>query len=147
MMPIVGPYGMTLYAHHFVLDGLVTFVPPPVIELTAPANGSTVSGTAVTIAATAENAEKVEFLVDGVRVATDSTSPYGAVWDSTTVADGNCTITAVASDAWGRTTSASVTVTVSNPEPPPPPDDEKPKGGGKGKGGDGGNSGGKGKKG
>jgi len=53
-------------------------------------------------------------------------TPYGFSWDSTTVANGMATISAVAYDAAGNATaSAPVSVSVANstvvPPPPPPP--------------------------
>jgi peptidoglycan/xylan/chitin deacetylase (PgdA/CDA1 family)/archaellum component FlaF (FlaF/FlaG flagellin family) len=89
----------------------------PTVSLTGPAAGATLSGT-VTFTATASSPvgiSKVSFLVDGVVVATASSSPYTATWDSTTVGDGPVTVTAQATDAAGnKTTSAGQAGTVSN---------------------------------
>ena len=90
---------------------------PPTVAVSAPANGSTVSGTAVTIAATATDTEavtSVQFYVGGTLVATDTTSPYSVTWDSTTVVDGTYAITATAWNAAGLSASHSVTTTVNN---------------------------------
>jgi len=90
----------------------------PTVSLSAPANGATVSGT-VTLTATATDnvgVVGVQFKVDGVNAGTeDTSSPYSRSWDSRTVADGAHTISAVARDAAGNTTtSSSRTVTVGN---------------------------------
>ncbi len=64
---------------------------------------------------------KVEFLANGAVVATDTTAPYAASWDSTTVANGQVQLTARASDAAGHaTTSTPVAVTVQNTAPAAP---------------------------
>ena len=62
----------------------------------------------------------VQFRLDGANLgAEDTTSPYSVSWNTTTVANGSHTLTAVARDAPGlTTTSTAVTVTVSNAAPP-----------------------------
>jgi len=65
---------------------------------------------------------KVELRVNGATVATDTTSPFGFSWDSTTVANGMVTLTAVAYDAAGNSgASAPVSVNVANVTPVTPP--------------------------
>ena len=91
---------------------------PPTVSMTAPANGSTVSGS-VTVSANASDnvaVAGVQFQLDGANLgAEDTTAPYSITWDSTAVANGTHTLDAVARDSSGnRTTSGSVTVTVSN---------------------------------
>src|SRR5207237_457749 len=87
--------------------------------ITSPSAGSTVSGT-ITISTTfvPDNhvIAGVQFFVDGEPIGTeDTTEPYEVAWDTTTVADGSHTLTAVARDVDGNTdTSDPVTVTVSN---------------------------------
>ena len=90
----------------------------PAVSLTAPAAGATVSG-ATAISATASDnvgVSGVKFLVDGTLVGVeDATAPYGVSWDTTAATNGAHTLTAVARDAAGNsTTSAPITVTVSN---------------------------------
>ena len=48
---------------------------------------------------------KVELRVNGATVATDTMAPYSFSWDSKTVANGMATLTAVAYDAAGNSTS------------------------------------------
>jgi hypothetical protein len=91
----------------------------PTVALTAPAAGATVSGIAVTSSATASDnvgVVGVQFKLDGANLgAEDTTSSYSLVWNTTTVANGTHTLTAVARDAAGNmATAASRTVTVSN---------------------------------
>ncbi len=58
----------------------------------------------------------VQFLLDGVNLgAEDTSSPYSVSWNTTTVTNGSHTLTAVARDAAGNTTtSTAVGVTVQN---------------------------------
>jgi hypothetical protein len=98
----------------------------PTVSMTAPANGTTVSGSSVTVSANASDnvgVSGVQFKLDGANLgAEDTTSPYSVTWNSTTVTNGSHTLTAVARDAAGNsTTSASVSVTVNNAAPDPTP--------------------------
>jgi hypothetical protein len=91
---------------------------PPTVSITSPADGATVSGTITVTAAASDNiaVAGVQFQHNGVNWVEDTTAPYSASGDTTTVPNGTYTLTAVARDAAGnRTTSAPVTVTVSNP--------------------------------
>ena len=95
----------------------------PTVSITAPANRATVSGTAVTVAATVSDnvgVAGVQFELDGANLgAEDTTAPYSVTWNSTTATNGSHTLTEVARDAAGNmTTSAGVSVTVNNtPQP------------------------------
>jgi hypothetical protein len=94
---------------------------PPTVSITSPAAGATVSGT-VTLAASASDnvgVSRVEFLVDGVLLVTDTTSPYSASWNTTTATNAAHSLTARAFDAANnQATSAAVSVTVNNASPP-----------------------------
>ena len=100
-------------------DNAVTFdTVAPVVSLTAPANGATVSGV-VTIAATASDATGVtgvQFRLDGADFGgLDTTAPYQVTWNSAASSEGAHTLTAVAYDAVGNLgTAAAVTVSVAN---------------------------------
>jgi subtilisin-like proprotein convertase family protein len=91
----------------------------PTVSITAPTNGSTVSGTAVAVAATAADADgtvaSVKFdLPDGSSV-TDTSAPFSTTWNSTSVVDGGgYVIRATATDNQGATATTTVTVTVAN---------------------------------
>jgi subtilisin family serine protease/subtilisin-like proprotein convertase family protein len=91
----------------------------PTASITAPANGSTVTGT-VTVSANAADADgsvaSVRFNLPDGTVITDTTSPYATTWNSTTVANGaNYQVRATATDNLGAvSTTAISTVTVSN---------------------------------
>lgn len=92
----------------------------PTVNLTAPANGASVTNS-VTISADASDPsgiQEVAFKVDGTTVNTDTTSPYSYSWDSKAVANGSHSLTAVATDKAGNVgTSTARTVTVSNTLP------------------------------
>jgi subtilisin family serine protease len=96
---------------------------PPTATLSTPAAG-TVSGT-VTLTATASDdvgVARLEFLVDGVVVATDTATPFSFAWNSGSVANGSHALGARATDTSGNASAiSSVAVTVSNTTPPPPP--------------------------
>ena len=96
----------------------------PTVSVTAPAGGATVSGASVTVSASASDnigVVGVQFKVDGANVgAEDTVSPYGISWNSTTVSNGAHTITAVARDVAGNTTtSAGISMTVNNADTTP----------------------------
>jgi hypothetical protein len=92
---------------------------PPTIGITAPVDGTTVSGSSVVVLADASDdigVAAVQFLMDGTNFGTELTAaPYTLAWDTTLKADGLHTIAAVARDAVGnQTISSPVTVVVSN---------------------------------
>jgi hypothetical protein len=96
---------------------------PPTVNITDPAAGATVSGTAV-IAATAADTNgvsSVTFFVDGTQVgAPDTVPPFMTNWDTTTAVKGTHTLTAQARDPSGNVGSApQVSVTVDNTAGPP----------------------------
>lgn len=96
---------------------------PPSVDITAPAQGSAVSGT-VAVKATAgddKGVKQVEFLVDGVRIGLDTQSSDGwsASWNTAAAANGQHTITAKATDTAGKTASDAITVTVGNADAVP----------------------------
>jgi hypothetical protein len=96
---------------------------PPTVSLSSPAGGSTVSA-ALSVSANASDnvgVVGVQFKLDGANLGSeDMASPYSVMWDSTTATNGGHTLTAVARDAAGNsTTSSAVSVTVNNAAPPP----------------------------
>jgi Bacterial Ig domain/Abnormal spindle-like microcephaly-assoc'd, ASPM-SPD-2-Hydin/Bacterial Ig-like domain (group 2) len=91
---------------------------PPTVSITAPVSGSTVSGT-ITVTANASSnvgVAGVQFKVDSNNIgAEDTAGPYNALLNTTGLANGSHTLTAVARDTAGNTaTSSAVTITVSN---------------------------------
>ena len=91
----------------------------PSVSVSAPAPGSVVAGSAVTVSASASDnvgVAGVQFKLDGANLgAEDTSAPYSISWNTTGVANGPHTLTAVARDAANNTaTASSVGVTVSN---------------------------------
>src|SRR4029079_1183418 len=75
---------------------------PPTVAVTAPAAGSTVSGSQSVTATAADNVGvvRVQFKLDGANLGTEDTaSPYSTTWNTTTATNGSHTLTAVARDA------------------------------------------------
>jgi subtilisin family serine protease len=91
---------------------------PPTVEVTAPAEGSTVEGT-IALSATASDdhgsISKVEFYVGTTRVGTVTAAPYTFNYNTRLQANGAKVITAKAYDSWNNvSTSAPVNVTFDN---------------------------------
>src|SRR5262249_45509834 len=98
----------------------------PTVAITAPANNATVSGTSVTLTATASDpvvtgqsstgVAGVQFQLNGANLGSEDTgTPYTSTWNTTTRPDGTYTLTAVARDVAGNTTtSAPITITIAN---------------------------------
>jgi mono/diheme cytochrome c family protein len=88
----------------------------PTATITAPSGASLNRTVQLTANATAgAGINRVEFLVDGTVIATDTTAPYEASWDTSTVADGTHSLTARTVDsANASATSTAATVTVLN---------------------------------
>jgi len=104
---------------------VATSTPPPVVNMTAPANGTPVFGSAVTVSAAATDSlgvSSVQFKLDGANLgAEDTVSPYSIAWNSTLTANGSHTLTAVAKNVAGVTaTATAVTITVANGDSVPP---------------------------
>ena len=90
----------------------------PTVAVTAPGAGATVAGTVSVTATASDNVgvSGVQFRLDGGNLgAEDTAAPYSVSWNTTSTANGNHTLTAIARDAAGnQRTSAGVTVAVSN---------------------------------
>ena len=91
---------------------------PPAVSITSPSSGATVRGAITVTANASDNAgvAGVQFRLDGANLgAEDTTAPYSVDWNTVTAAEGSHTLTAVARDSAGHsTTSAAVSVTVAN---------------------------------
>jgi hypothetical protein len=104
------------------IRGQIELELPPAPDTTAPtvslaAVSATVSGT-VNLSATASDdvgVASVQFLVNGASIATDTTAPYTATWDTTGTANGAATVRAEVRDAADNVgQSDAQTVTVNN---------------------------------
>jgi hypothetical protein len=96
----------------------------PAVSISSPSSASSFTrGTKVTVSASAADLgtgsgapsgiAKVTFNLDGTKLGTDSSSPYSLSWNTSNVARGTHTLTAVATDVAGNSaTSSTVTVTI-----------------------------------
>ena len=114
----VGTITTDSYSLKKVLDGPVTpDTSAPTVSMTAPLTG-TVSGSVTLSADASDNVGVVgvQFKLDGVDLGVeDSTAPYSISWNSVAVSNGAHTLSAVARDAAGNTSTANgVVVNVNN---------------------------------
>lgn len=83
----------------------------PTVSITAPAANASVTGS-VTIAASASDnvgVVGVRFQLDGANLGSeDTTAPYSVNWNTNPVSNGNHTLTAIARDAAGNTTTSTI---------------------------------------
>lgn len=104
----------------------------PSVSISSPTASSKVSGLVAIDVAASDNVAvgRVDLMLGSTKIASDTTGPYGFSWDSTTVADGNVTLTAYAYDTAGNYSSKAVTVSVANATtgttPPPGADTTLP---------------------
>lgn len=105
------------------------------ISITAPAAGATVKGPVTVTAGPDTNVNEVSFRLDGVWQTTDTAAPFAWDWNTTTVANGEHTLTIRArkvGDPGDVYTEKSIKVNVSNattspsPTPTPTTDTTKP---------------------
>lgn len=90
---------------------------PPTAAITAPVGTATVSGLVSVDVAANDNVGvvRVDLLVNGAKVASDTAPPFGFSWDSATAANGIASLIAQAFDAAGNSVaSAAVAVNVAN---------------------------------
>ncbi len=88
----------------------------PTVAISAPTGGKVSGLVVVNVAANDDTGvARVDLVVNGTNFATDTTSPHGFSWDTTSIADGPATLIAYAYDAAGNHTgSQPVSVTVAN---------------------------------
>jgi subtilisin family serine protease len=104
------------------LRATVAYQPPvdttaPLASIAAPLANSSVSGLVGVSVNASDNVgvARVDLMVNGTVVATDTAAPYSFSWDSTGVANGMASVVAVAYDAAGNAgKSAAVAVNVAN---------------------------------
>ncbi|KQM82121.1 Ig-like domain-containing protein [Agromyces sp. Leaf222] len=94
----------------------------PVVSLVSPASGAIVGGTvAVKVTLDDANLKAYNLRVDSAGLAYSAQAANGAqpdfAWDTTTVADGEHTLLATATDAAGNKTTTTIKVTVDNSKP------------------------------
>jgi hypothetical protein len=94
---------------------------PPVVSITTPSAGATLSGVTTVSAAASDDVGVVgvQLLLDGAPLGSEFTRPpYTINWDTSAAPNGTHTLSARARDAAGnQATASSITVTVSNGAP------------------------------
>jgi hypothetical protein len=88
--------------------------PPDSVTITNPSNGATVSGTVSITTSTTGCIDTVEFYIDGVLRATDTTSPFSWSWNTTGETEGTHTIEVMGYCSGVYKDNDSITVTVDN---------------------------------
>jgi hypothetical protein len=112
-----GTRGVELWALALAAGGGDTT--PPNVTLTAPNAGTYRSSITLSADASDETAlARVDFLVDGVVVASDASAPYSVSWSTGSVPDGTHAVAARAVDTSDNAaTSAAQTITTDNTAP------------------------------
>jgi leucyl aminopeptidase len=90
---------------------------PPMAAITAPAAGAMVSGNVAITAEASDNVgvTRVDFLVDGAVVGSDTSAPYTFSWNTTAISNGTHVLAATAYDPSNNSTrSVDVQVTLNN---------------------------------
>ncbi len=90
---------------------------PPVISNFTPANGATVTWTTTLQATASDNVglTRVDFLVNGSLVGSDTVAPYSVDWNTLSTPNGSASLSAIAYDAAGNSAGTpTVNVTVNN---------------------------------
>ncbi|MFI5251257.1 MAG: Ig-like domain-containing protein [Bacteroidota bacterium] len=89
----------------------------PVVSISTPSNGAIVSSIVTITAQATDNVgvAGVQFKLNGSNLGSEVASPpYSYLWNTTTQTNGSYTISAVARDAAGNKSSASITVNINN---------------------------------
>jgi hypothetical protein len=96
----------------------VAAVSPPIVHISSPTNGATVSGTmTVSVTVTPGSGETISYVnlkVDGVQVGNDTSSPYSFAVSTTSYSNGPHTLNVTAADAAGRKGYDQISVSVNN---------------------------------
>lgn len=90
---------------------------PPTVLLNSPKSGAELSYGVLVGASATDNTgiAKIEFYAGQTLIGTDLASPYSIIWDTSSVSDGNYSLTAKAYDASGNIkTSSTISVITSN---------------------------------
>ncbi|MEM7165505.1 MAG: Ig-like domain-containing protein [Planctomycetota bacterium] len=114
--------GLTNEGVVIVSTAAVQFPPPDPtgVAITAPAAAELITGSSVLVTATADNADEVEFFVNGTSIGVDQAAgpQYSVALDSTTITDGAATVTIEARNGnGGLTPGAPVIVEIDNSSP------------------------------
>ncbi len=86
----------------------------PTVSITSPTSGASISGTLNVNVSAADNVgvTMVTYSVDGASIGSSSNAPFTFSWNTGSVPAGSRTLTAMAKDAAGNSSSSSIQVTV-----------------------------------
>jgi hypothetical protein len=93
---------------------------PPTVTITSPQAGAAIPSGIIIRSVALDNVAVagVRFVVDGVAIGDElPTAPYAMAWDTSTIAEGAHTLSAIARDAAGNTRSATISVRVDRTAP------------------------------
>src|ERR1700722_17158484 len=93
------------------VDNTVKDTTPPAVSITAPANGTKITGVVAVTAIASDNVSvtSVQFELDGVNVgAPDLAAPYAYSWDTSKSVNGSHTLKAIATDGAGNSATSAV---------------------------------------
>ncbi len=117
-------------ARSFTVSNTTPDTTAPLTAISNPANNATVSAN-ITVTATATDAvgiARVELIIDGNVVATDTTSPYSFLWNTSQYTNANHTLRTRAYDSAGNNSqSTALSIIVNNVVTPPPTPTPTPK--------------------
>ena len=106
---------------------LLSDTTPPAVSITSPVPGASLNPSSIAVSASASDptvynqttsgVASVQFRINGQNLGSpDTIVPYSVTWNASSLPDGSYTITAVATDGAGNTTTSnSMTVTLSTP--------------------------------
>lgn len=105
-----------------ILSFATTDTTVPAVSMTSPSAGSTISGSSISLAATASDdvsVSGVQFKLDGTsNINAETIGPYSTTWDSTAITTlSSHTLYAVVRDAAGNRATSTVSITVDNVKP------------------------------
>ncbi len=118
---VASPGGGVSNASTFTITDPVADTEPPTVTITAPTEGSIVSGVVTLSASAYDNVgvARVDYYVNTTMVGSASNEPYRVTWDSRSRTNGNVAMAAKAYDAADNyRSSANVFVTIANGTPP-----------------------------
>jgi PKD repeat protein len=111
---VTNPDGRSITA-----PGLLTVgqLQPPQVSFLLPQDGSTLVGNVALIAQASDDqgVSRVDFYLDGASLGTATAFPYRITWDTTSVSNGEHTLSALATDQANLSAQATVHVLVNNP--------------------------------
>jgi hypothetical protein len=93
---------------------------PPTVEITSPSTGSTIKGTFEILGTSSDDdgtIQRVEIKIDGENwIRAQGTTVWNYEWDTTSISNGQHTVSARAFDGIGYSPETNITISINNPE-------------------------------